>query len=68
MSFLRRTRPPLFLALPENTARRAHRINIYGGGAWKGDALIILFCVPVFLIFEKSKALCSGRIFLTLVA
>lgn len=47
---------------------KAQRINIYGGDAWRKDALIILLSVPMFVIFENSKALCSGGIFLTLVA
>lgn len=69
LSFPKKTCSPRFMALTKRMELcKAQRINIYGGDTWSEDVLIILFYVPVFVIFENSKALCSGSIFLTLVA
>lgn len=50
----RRHVPISFWLLLRKQPCKAHRTNIYGGDAWKEDALIILSHGPVFLIFEKN--------------
>lgn len=58
-----------FLAFTENTEpHQARGISLCGGDTWKGEALIFPSHVPMLLIFENSEALCSGGIFLILVA